>query len=74
MTPHVWLYLSGTSFSDRAEPVYFCPSQALIAAEEVAPPMTQGRPSSIWPAAAAAMQPMASAPSPTLPHSETSRR
>ena len=54
--------------------LYFCVSQACNAADDVAPPITQGRPNSTCPAAAAAMQPIASAPSPTLPHSETSRR
>jgi hypothetical protein len=35
----------------------YCRAQALIAAVETAPPITQGRPSAIVPTAAAAMQP-----------------
>src|SRR5258706_1537139 len=51
-----------------------CFSQKPSAADDTPPVMTQGRPSSICPVAAAAMQPTASAPVPICPQSETLRR
>ena len=64
------------SFASNPNPYvfpYFGASHIRSAAEVATPPITHGMPNSTWPATAAAMQPIASAPSPTCAQSEMSR-
>ena len=60
-------YLHSKAFEPvflRFSAILACPRRA-SAAEVATPPITQGMPNSTWPATASAMQPTASAPSPT---------